>query len=183
MPRISQLPSQTTLADNDQLAVVSTAGAITDKISGKDLAAGIAGKLPAGSVSATAINPSTVKTPNIGVIQGTTLQSTGNKSITGVGFKPSIVRFTLLPTGSYGTSGISSIGVGAMTATSSFSAAIDVDSNNRTRDNSTNSIRLKVAPSIGAPQLEFKYVSMDADGFTINVTSAVNFAVAYEAYP
>jgi hypothetical protein len=42
---------------------------------------------------------------------------------------------------------------------------------------------LKLSPSNGASLLEFTRVSMDNDGFTINVTNALSFAVGYEAYP
>lgn len=111
----------------------------------------------------------------IGVIPSATLNSTGNKSITGVGFKPKLVRFTVLEsTGPY-----IGFSVGAMdgdgnqysasTGSGTSQRRISSDDYAITRSNDT------------ATTLQAEYVSMDADGFTINVTTAGGVDVAYEA--
>lgn len=115
----------------------------------------------------------------IGVILGATLGSTGNKAVTGLGFKPKLVRFTVLPTAS--TAAIL-IGFGAMTETDQFYVT-GISSGTFGRNSSTSACIAWVNGGSSTPQLLAGYVSMDSDGFTINVTSSSStFPVAYEAY-
>lgn len=131
----------------------------------------IAASLPAGSITP-AMRTGGFK---IGTIPGSTFSTTGNKSITGVGFKPKLVRFTLMPTSS---STVMNMAHGAMTSTNQFYSAFLTNARMSGTDaafgwlGSTTSLSLK-----------FAYVSMDSDGFTINVSSAASaFDVSYEAY-
>lgn len=116
----------------------------------------------------------------VGTIVGSTLGTTGNKSITGVGFTPRLVRFTVLPSASTTSS---NYGSGAMTSSSQYYAAITSTGSGRTRNSSTTACIGWIGDTVSTPVLLANYVSMDADGFTINVTTASSaFDVAYEAY-
>ncbi len=153
------------------------------------------GTLKANSVTSTALADSNVTTPkiadgavtpekrsggfNVGVISAAVLGTTGDKAITGVGFKPKLVRFTVMGTAS--TAAIIT-GVGAMTSTSQFYAA-SIYSGVYGRNSSTSACIGWVTGGSSTPYLLASYVSMDDDGFTINVGTANNaFSVAYEAY-
>lgn len=114
-----------------------------------------------------------------GVVAAAALGSIGNKSITGVGFTPKLVRFTVLPTGT----GAVQFGVGAMTTTSQYYSAVGADSGSgRTRLSGTDGV-IAWGTTGATPDMKASYVSMDADGFTINVSVAQSsFAIAWEAY-
>jgi len=119
----------------------------------------------------------------IGTIPGATFGSTGNKSITGVGFTPKLVRFTIAVTGS--NISIVGIGWGAMTTTSQYYVAFGATGASATygRIGATTGCIAWISTSTSTPSMVASYVSMDADGFTINVTTAAsNFDVSYEAY-
>jgi hypothetical protein len=117
----------------------------------------------------------------IGIIAAATLGSKGKKSITGVGFKPRLVRFQLLPSASTSFMGYAS---GAMTSTSQyFSAVAGVSNSSQSRYSATNRCFGFLTASTGSIMLEMAYVSMDNDGFSINVITASSaFSIAYEAY-
>lgn len=118
----------------------------------------------------------------VGVISGSTFSTTGNKSITGVGFTPKLVRFTLL---ALTATNIVRNSVGVMTPSESFTTATaNSTSSIATRSWSGGNVAFAWLPSNStSPTMSFSYVSMDADGFTINVNNADgSFAVAYEAY-
>lgn len=119
----------------------------------------------------------------VGVIPGSTFATTGLKSITGVGFTtPELVRFTVLFTNSAASSNISN---GAMTSSNQFtvSAAGTSAGGAESRYGSTSNCISWIAAGSSTPSLLASYVSMDNDGFTINVSSASSaFDVAYEAY-
>lgn len=113
----------------------------------------------------------------IGVIPGSTFGSTGNKAITGVGFRPKLVRFTVL--NSAGTGGFNP-GFGAMDE--SGNQFTSIFSSNPTRNGLTTRCIGWMTTS-STPAMAASYVSMDSDGFTINVNTPNNaFDVAYEAY-
>ena len=152
-------------------------------------------KLPANSVTSTALADSNVTTPkiadgavtpekrsggfNVGVISAAVLGTTGDKAITGVGFEPKLVRFTVLPTAS--TTAIL-VGQGAMTASSQYYYA-GINSGTFGRNSSTSACIAWISGGSSTPSFLASYVSMDADGFTINVSTANSaFSVAYEAY-
>lgn len=118
----------------------------------------------------------------IGNIPGATLGSTGNKAITGVGFTPKLVRFTVIVTNS---SGASIMGFGAMTPSAQFYKTIGTDGTVTNRVASTTDCIGWVTGTTNTttPSLKCQYVSMDADGFTINVSIAIaTFSVSFEAY-
>ena len=116
----------------------------------------------------------------IGVIPGSTFGTTGNKSITGVGFTPQLVRFTTLNTAN---ATASNLGIGSMTSTGQFySLTYTTDSPNAGRVSGTDGC---IGYMSGASTIAMKasYVSMDTDGFTINVSTATGaYDIAYEAY-
>jgi hypothetical protein len=113
----------------------------------------------------------------IGQISSATLSTTGNKAVTGVGFTPKLVRFALAST----STASSAAGYGAMTSSaqwySSHAAAAA-----GARAAGTDACFMGINTS-GTEDLEGAYVSMDADGFTINVVNgSATWAVSYECY-
>ena len=118
----------------------------------------------------------------IGTISAATFGTTGNKAITGVGFQPKLVRFTLLPSSTFNTSS-SLHSRGAMTSSSQF-----VDMQYTSIGTSASTKQGLTTACIGfittaTALMLASYVSMDADGFTINVgTANGTFDVAYECY-
>lgn len=118
----------------------------------------------------------------IGTIAGASvLNTTGNKAITGVGFTPKLVRFTILPTAATTSA---TMAVGAMTATSQYiMGASSSSSPAYAKNNSTSACLGWLTQGSTTFTLLASYVSMDADGFTINVSAASStFDAAYEAY-
>lgn len=116
----------------------------------------------------------------IGTISAATFSTTGNKAITGVGFQPKLVKFQLLPSNS---SSIGYSGGGSMTASSQFSWVHTYASGSASRYSSKTSCITHVNSGASTVANQASYVSMDSDGFTINVgTAATVFEVAYECY-
>ncbi len=115
----------------------------------------------------------------IGEITGATLGSTGNKAVTGVGFTPKMVRFTLRTPSAGTTSAIN--GTGGMTPTFQF---FTINFSSATASRRTGSTTACIGwTDDTTTQLSCSYVSMDADGFTINVATASSiFPVVYEAH-
>jgi hypothetical protein len=117
--------------------------------------------------------------------------STGNYSVTGVGFTPKIVRFSIAG----GTGGLGSglnntkaIGHGVMTANGNqhtFTFAVRANAGYQyTNRLTTRCIAGYVMDSSGNETLFFSasFVSMDGDGFTINVNNASTVAfIGWEA--
>lgn len=117
----------------------------------------------------------------IGTIAAATLGSTGNKAISGLGFQPKLVRFAMLQTISSGTNSI--YGLGAMTSANQYTHCATIDATNRSRYSSKSACISGVGSGSATPFILANYVSMDADGFTINVSTASNaFDWAYEAF-
>ena len=119
----------------------------------------------------------------IGQISAATLGSTGNKAITGVGFTPKLVRFHVQFTAS---SSIAAVATGAMTAAAQHYEAASTTTAGTTefaRNSGTSNCIGYVSAGSSTLVLACTYVSMDSDGFTINVgTASSSFAVEYECY-
>ena len=112
--------------------------------------------------------------------------STGNVSVTGVGFKPALVRFTALFSSS---STIAHFTTGVMDSSGNQSSASTSYSNTANsgfaNSSSTHCIALNTHNS-AALAISATYVSMDSDGFTIGFDAASTAegisAWAYEAW-
>lgn len=119
----------------------------------------------------------------IGTISGATLGTTGVKAITGVGFTPKMVRFSMLP--SVSSNSIVGNGYGAMTAAAQYTVMWAGTSASATwaRNSYTTACIGWTQITTTTPSLLAAYSSMDADGFSINVINAANtFPVMFEAY-
>lgn len=116
----------------------------------------------------------------IGTVSTGVLGSTGNSAITGLGFQPKLVRFTsLMPAGT--VSG--QLSVGAMTASAQFLAAVGDSSATSSRNSRTDACIGYLGAGLSTWNLVASYVSMDSDGFTINVsTASSSLPFAFEAY-
>lgn len=118
-----------------------------------------------------------------GTITSGDLGTTGDKVITGVGFTPKRVEFVLLPTDASATTIY--FANGAMDADGRqyytwVSQATGSGSNSR--GFGTDAAMGFAAPGTTTRTNQFAFVSMDADGFTINVSIASgSFAVRYLA--
>ncbi|MCT2076065.1 hypothetical protein [Dietzia cinnamea] len=114
-----------------------------------------------------------------GVIEASAFQTLGDKKITGVGFKPRIVKFTLLP--EYSNAAFN-FAIGSMTDLDQFTATGASSTSGHARSSSTTAAFIFVSSS-GDTTLRFERVSLDSDGFTVKVVTASSlFKVAYEAY-
>lgn len=107
--------------------------------------------------------------------------STGNQAITGVGFTPKLVRFIWL-VGNATSAHFS--GQGAMDASGNqYATATGGNLSNLFRYSSTSACLAGFTSVADAtPELVATFVSMDADGFTFNITTATALSFAYEAY-
>lgn len=107
-----------------------------------------------------------------------TPSGTGNLAVTGVGFKPRLVRFTVLPAAS---ATANSSGGGAMTASARYAWSAASGSGGHSRSQSTTACLLLVSGGSSTAVQAADYVSMDSDGFTINFSAQNGTQVAYEA--
>lgn len=99
-----------------------------------------------------------------------------------MGFKPKLVRFTIIPPSHVNALNAAN---GAMTEDSQYVAAIGANHNpaRAARYSSTSASVAYIDSGTGSLLASAKYVSMDSDGFTLNVTTASSsYDVAYEAY-
>lgn len=179
--RVTDLPELPIADGNDLIPLVDVSGNVTKRVTPAGLAQAIAANLPAGSVGPAARGGGV----KIGVIPGSTFGSAGSKIITGLGFKPKRVRFSLVPIDS---STSHRIAWGAMTPTDQFcytSAAGSTGFSQRTWFGAANTGKVAIGwinAGNTSPQMAAGYVSMDDDGFTINVLVANStFDVVYEA--
>lgn len=118
----------------------------------------------------------------VGVISGSTLATTGVKAITGLGFKPRIVKFSVLYSGSTGFMGMAE---GAMTEASQYWTGISGQASplSMARTHSTTACIGWLNASGGTVGFQARYASLEDDGFSIDVMTAnTTFAIAYEAY-
>lgn len=115
-----------------------------------------------------------------GTISGATFSTTGNKVITGVGFRPKYVKFTILQTSS---STVAQTGIGEMTADGTQSVSATYGTGSTHGRNSSTTSCIGWMSSASAFGMGASFVSMDDDGFTINVTTAsAAFAITYTAF-
>lgn len=188
MPKIPEYDALTTPSNNDQLVIEDSVAANTKNITREDFLAGT--PLPANTVDTQAVEDDAI-TPvkrSGGFFQGTItsgdLGTTGNKVITGVGFTPKRVEFALLPTD--GSATTTYVATGAMDADGRQYytwAAQATGSGSNSRGSGTDAAYGFAAPGTTTRTNQFSYVSMDADGFTVNVSVATgSFAVRYLAY-
>lgn len=116
-----------------------------------------------------------------GVIPKATLGTTGNKVISGLGFKPKMVRFTLL-TSTDTTSSITGFGV-MDDAGTQFTQLNYVSASGSVQRKASGTGNCIGWTNQTTSQFLASYVSMNPDGFTINVDIASSaFDVGYEAY-
>lgn len=117
----------------------------------------------------------------IGFIPASTFTSTGNKTISGVGFKPKLVRFTYL----VDADTLVRSSMGAMDA-SGAQYAVTLQNNGESVEYSRfskNRCIYAMNASGAGTLISASYVSMNDDGFTINVMDAnSSYEVAYEAF-
>jgi hypothetical protein len=99
----------------------------------------------------------------IGTLNASTV---GNKSITGLGFQPTAIIFIWGPT-STGETGSS--GIGFMTSSNQYS--VESHSINANWGGSSSATAILGGTGITS-SFAFDYVSMDSDGFTVNVSDA-----------
>ena len=124
-----------------------------------------------------------------GVIPSATLNTTGNKSITGLGFRPKTVEFIAMYPDGVGSSNNVPIANGAMDESGSqWTTCGSVRNGNGGSTRSTTShclVVYTIAAGGGSDNINLRlnYVSMDDDGFTINCNNSTNaMPVAYKAY-
>jgi len=104
----------------------------------------------------------------------------GSTSVTGVGFKPKLLRFTWLITDSATDA---NMGIGTTDGTTQFATAIgaDVTGGNSARNSETDACILGIS-SAGAIAIEGAFTSFDTDGFTIAFNPGNSYTIGYEAY-
>ena len=132
--------------------------------------------VPAGLITA-AMRSQMVKS---GTLSGAQLSSTGNKVVTGIGFKPKLIIFFIMPTAN---ASIQLGGIGMMTANTQLASWWATTAGGDSARNSYNN-RCFAWGSGGSATaaLEASYVSLDNDGFTYNINTATSaFDVAYIA--
>lgn len=111
--------------------------------------------------------------------------STGNKSVTGLGFKPRLVEFSLMPIEGSNTAIV--LGGGGMSPSKqyAYSYSIGTESASRFSNSSTSLCIGRISTAGTSFSMSAEYVSMDDDGFTINVITASTGAISgveYKAY-
>ena len=181
--RISQLPEETSVATGDQIPIYDASTGTTKRATKTNFVADIVdGTL----IEAGAITPDK-RAGGFAVGTFTSPASTGNQSVTGLSFQPKLVKFTIGLTSA--TSSFMVLGGGAMTASSQFAYAWGARSalNGRhTRAASTTAclaLQNISAGDVASDGYVASYVSMDADGFTVNFTTTATGATIYwEAY-
>ena len=134
-----------------------------------------------GAITSPKINFATFGSPKIGIIPGSLLGDINELvTIDGLGFKPSMVEFTVLVT----TSTTSATeGGGAMTETDQYAHTSSSSSGGYKRRSETNLACIILPATTTSATLAFARESIDDDGFTINIVAASTaFDVAYKAY-
>lgn len=109
----------------------------------------------------------------------TSSASTGNQSVSGVGFSPRFVFFFV----GVGNSSTLTFGLGVMTASDQWAwGAHSTDTDSGGAAALSTSACLIRANTAGTTLLEGSFVSMDSDGFTVNWTTAEARTVGYVAF-
>ena len=114
---------------------------------------------------------------DISVDVGTfTITATGNKAVTGVGFLPSMVLFSSIGAPAAGNQNAIETSVGGMTSSSQF--VISQMGQNSVNPSNTKSLQITTAVIdnewTAGNEDKAEYVSLDADGFTINCSKNTN---------
>ncbi len=120
------------------------------------------------TVSYLAIGGSSVKDAYVSVFE--VASSTGSQSITSTGFTPNCVLFG---TKHYSERGF---GFGAMTSTDQFSSFVSIDDGAAISDTGraqTSASCIQLLSDPGTVGFEASYMSFDADGFTLDVTTSI----------
>lgn len=169
MPKISALPPAGTLADDDETPFVDDSAAATKKftLSGlktwlQSLAAWVTPSMRTGGFA-------------VGTLS---VSSTGNKAITGVGFTPKMILFVTTTEASPAAGANAGITFGAATAAASRwnGRATTRNGNGGAAETTTAKAFRQTTISAGGGgesiTIDGDLVSMDADGFTVNVTTA-----------
>lgn len=109
-----------------------------------------------------------------------TLSATGNLVITGVGFTPKMVEFFFRPASSATTA---TMGRGVMTTLSQYATWAGSNEDPSSARNSYTDACFAVGSATSATETtKASYVSMDSDGFTVNVSAFTAIAWTYIAY-
>jgi hypothetical protein len=105
--------------------------------------------------------------------------ATGNLSITGIGFKPRLVTFDVIaPSGT-----LVQLGTGSMTESAQHSTYATTDGTLAVGSVTANK-PLLVRDAANAIAMDASFVSMDADGFTLNFTTVTSRPwITFTAYP
>ncbi len=98
---------------------------------------------------------------------------TGNQAITGVGFIPDAVinihEFNAADAATPYINATGGIGIGAFTSSDEWGmGTVDKDSNDIFNSTAVSNVKLFASPNTTEAQREASFVSMDADGFTVN---------------
>lgn len=157
MPKISALPPMTSADGDDEAPIVDDSASSTKRFTLTVLKEWLQSLT---SWVTPAMRTNYFKT---GTISSATLGSTGNKTITGLGFKPKIVRF-------YGATSTQKFS-GAMFEDGSMSVAGVRYTATQAGYTGTDTV-LAGFTSGGSMNQRAVFVSMNNDGFTINVTTA-----------
>lgn len=112
-----------------------------------------------------------------GIISAATLGTTGNKAVTGVGFTPKLVLFRMIVSSNSSTSAL--MADGSMTATTQHVTAGAAGASFRRQGSQTHCLAW-VNVGSAAFDMSATRVSLDADGFTINVGVATSSAFDWE---
>jgi hypothetical protein len=114
-----------------------------------------------------------------GKIAASTFSTTGSKAITGVGFTPKLIRFTLQPAFNGSFVGV---GTGVYDGTNQYSTA-SASSGSASGRNSSDTRCMLAVDQAGSIVLNANCTSFDADGFTFTNNQAnTAFDFYYEAY-
>lgn len=114
-----------------------------------------------------------------GILPASFFSSTGNKNITGLGFKPKRVEFLMIPSTSTAND---SFATGFFTESHQVVVATITASGSSGRNSSTSDCIGYITSSGSAWLMRASGVSMNSDGFTINVSvGAATFDIAWFA--
>lgn len=140
---------------------------------------------PAGAIGSRNIDFASFLRPAIGTINPT---ATGNLSVTGLGFKPRLVRFDLLTDRGLGANATDAVeGFGYASATTKFTKSTHNTTSNSYAYSSTSHCISGLHFNSTTPELLGDLVSFDDDGFTLNFSAASGgggsgYIVGYTAY-
>lgn len=111
--------------------------------------------------------------------------STGNKSVTGLGFQPKFLRFVVAQKFNVTEDNVAHLSMGRTDGTRQSANAILADATgNHTRNHSNYCVVHYIRNGSGTftKNLSASFVSFDADGFTLNFDAAdANFQIIVEA--